>query len=440
MVVDDNPEHLRAITKTFDQMGSPCLGLVFDPEQALDPQHFRGVRCLFLDLHLTGGQISTDNKAHFARIQTILEDNISATGGPFILVMWTEHPQHRDSLIEYLDKNLEKPYSRPLAVFSLAKDRFISLTQGAVTDQNALKDSIVDSLNSSPQLAALLGWETDVLAAAGDTLGSLLALVPNDRRKISDYSSELDTVLSRLAIEAVGKPNVTADPRTAVSSALAPILYDRILNQRVSEENDAKWKSAVSKASGDLDRPSDVEAGSVNRMLHLSLPPAEATRSTDWGCVVNWPYAWDDETLEEKLGMKIGTLLGGEFLIEKASRRDCKPVLIRIGAACDYAQAKVGPLTYLLAFEIPEGATRKLGKDGKPRKLTDAIWKSPVFMCPGSESASRLHVHIRFPITVLEGNAKHWTPRYRVREQLLMNLISVASSYSARPGIVQIFA
>lgn len=439
VVVDDKVEHLQAITQAFQQMGTPCIGIHFKPEEELDSVHFRGVRCLFLDLHLAGGQIGTDHKGDFARIQTILEDNINDRGGPFVLVMWTQHPHLRDALVAYLDENLDpaRPHVHPLAVLCLAKENFI---QGdAVVAADGLRDAVRAAVSSNAQLAALLGWETDVLAAAGDTLSALLNLVPVEHRTDAAYSDALDVILSRLACEAVGQPHVNVNHRAAITTALAPILTDRIMNQKVPHETLELWARAVTHHDDKkLEDASPVEAGQINRMLHLAIPGSETIRPTDWGAVVKWPYAWTDEELLSKMGLKVGEMLGGQFLIESADRARCRPFLVRIGAACDYAQDRSGPITYLLGIEIPENAERKKDKEGKELKLQEAIWKSPVFLTTDNPEPFRLHVHIRFLISVLPQIGESWGACYRIREQLLMNLLATASSYSSRPGIVQL--
>lgn len=124
-------------------------------------------------------------------------------------------------------------------------------------------------------------------------------------------------------------------------------------------------------------------------------------------------------------------ILGGEFFVDNADRQRCRAALVRVGAVCDYAQNRTGPLTYLLGVEIPKDVKHK-------GKMSEAIWKSPVFVLPGDSDSSRLHVHIRFPLTVLAGECAAWIPRYRLREQLLMHLIAATSTYIARPGIVQL--
>lgn len=440
VVVDDKKEHLNAVLDAFQNLGSPCIGLHFDPEKDLERSHFRGVRCLILDLHLTGGQLGTDHRGDFARIQTILEDNISERGGPFILVMWTAHPHLRNELVAYLEKNLDpnRPHARPLMVVTLAKEKFID-GAGVVTNAAGLREHIISAVGANPQLAALISWETDVLSAAADTLASLVRLVPMDQRTEPRFSESLDTMLSRLAREAVGRPNVDADHRAAITGALAPILVDRIMNQDVPEATKELWGRAVTRHADDaLEDASREEAGKINRMLHIALPAFETIRATDWGAVAEWPYDWTDAGISEKMGLNIGQMLGGQFQVVRNDRGRCRARLVRIGAACDYAQSRPGPITYLLGFEIPEDAERNKDKKGQTIRLSDAIWLSPVFVTPESAEPMRLHVHSRFALTVLPDACGGWVTCYRLREQLLMNLIAHESDYGSRPGIVQL--
>lgn len=475
VVLDDTESHLRAITDTFQRLGTPCIGIKYDPATDLNQDHFRGVRCLFMDLHLVDGQASTDERRHFALIASILEDNISKNGGPFILVVWSRLEHLSAGLREYLDQNIasDKPHARPLAVLGLAKEQFIDIDTGNEKNPAVLREAVQQAVTSNPQLAALLGWETDVLAAAGDTLASLLNLVPADKRASADFPSALDTILSRLARETVGRSHVDINPRAAISMALAPILSDRVLNQDVAPETKEIWTKAVTRHTDkSLESASPAEAGEINRMLHLAVPGSETLLPTDWGAVIPWPFPWSDDELKRLTGLTIKEMLCEEFRVRSSAIEACKPVLIRVGAACDYAQNNRGPITFLFGMDIPESAERQKDKradriakvgsqlaklgganadlqglakeleniasgDGRI-KLTDAIWKSPAFLMPGAAEISRLHVHIRFPQTHLPEACSEWKASGRLREQLLMHLISAASNHVARPGIVQL--
>ena len=324
-----------------------------------------------------------------------------------------------------------KPHARPLAIVGLPKGRFINVNTGEpLADRaNALRTAVEAAVGAKPQLAALLSWEADVQAAAGATLATLMELVPDKKRNSASFAKGLDEILSRLARGAVGQPHVAADPRAAITSALAPILADRIVHQRASETASEVWSSALTWKGQEKLPPAD--SGKVNRMLHVAVPPSETIRPVDWGAVVEFPDAWwGDDELPKRFGVTPDQLLGGEYKLE-SDRERCRPRLIRIGAACDYAQNRAGPLTYLFGLEIPEGVKRS----GKPPA---SVWFSPTLLVEPGDGPFVLAVNARYPLNAVPADAQAWQPVYRLREQLLMHLISHAGGYLARPGIVQL--
>ena len=297
IVIDDKEDHLRAIMNTFQQLGTSCVGLHYNQENDPDANLFRGVRCLFIDLHLIDGQVSTDEKRHFALIANILEENIHENGGPFILIIWTEHPQHANDLHKYLDDNLDKkkPYTHPLTVLSLDKTSFIDVDNGIPTNTEALKNAVNEAITTNPQLAALVNWELDVLKAAGDTLVSLMSLIPLENKNSTSFSPSIDGLLSKLAREAVGPTNIKADSRAALNRALAPILNDRIINQPVEKSVRELWEKAITKHSDSTPPTVNLHnAAQINRMLHIANKDFEAILPTDWGAVVECPFKDND--------------------------------------------------------------------------------------------------------------------------------------------------
>ena len=441
IAIDDKLDHLSAIIETFRQLGSPCMGIHYDPAQELEQRHFSGVRALFLDLHLVEGVATTDNRRHYALIAQILEDNINPDGGPFVLVIWTAHPQLAAELTQYLDQNLDaaRPYARPLAILSLAKDQFINVDTGALRAAETLRDAVQQALGANPQLAALIAWETDVLAAAGSTLATLIALVPPAQRTTTEYPGALDALLSRLARELVGRAHVAADPRAAITSALAPILADRIVNQDVSPETSALWARAVTRHEDRrLADASPREAGQINRMLHVAIPGSETIRSMDWGAVSEFPLDWwNDEALGELFGLNIDQLLREEFKLHRDHHVGCRPRVVRVGAACDHAQSRRGPLSFLFGVEIPENVPRLPDSSGQVRPPASE-WRSPRFLIDPAAEPFTLAVNCRFLFARPVEACREWRPCYRLREQLLMHLISHANVYVSRPAIVQL--
>jgi hypothetical protein len=386
-----------------------------------------------MDLHRDGAA-TTDQTRHYANIVSLLETCLSEQGGPYVLVIWTEHPQHRDELTQYLDKALppDKPFLHPLAVLALAKTTFISLATGATQDAPALRKAVIDAVQANPQLAALLTWEGDVLTAAGETLAALQSLVPLASRSSGAFPSALDSILSLLAREAVGRHNVKDDPRAAINGVLVPILADRILNAGSGNETHELWKNAITRADdNNLSNAAPTDAASINRMLHLALPEGEKILPDSWGAVVVYPEnCWTNQEVARRFDVDRDQLLTREFKVKPEKVGQCRPRLIRSGAVCDHAQKRLGPITYIFALEIPlDGRARGYNSPG-------AEWKSPILVTPDSKEPFYLVANARFSLSLVRDAYADVTVCYRLREQLLMQLITHVSEYNGRPGII----
>lgn len=136
------------------------------------------------------------------------------------------------------------------------------------------------------------------------------------------------------------------------------------------------WKSAGTRYEDKtLEEASPTEAGEISRMPHLAVPGSETLLPTDWGAVVAWPFTWTDDELHRFTGLTTKQMLCEELRLRSSAMGACKPVLVRVGAACDYAQNNRGPIY------IPESAERQAA-GGRPIKLSDAIGNLRSFSCP----------------------------------------------------------
>ena len=379
---------------------------------------------LVLDLHLLPSG-TLGSKQHFGHLAQLLEQCISYKGGPFALILWTEHEEEFVSLIKYLDSaNGLSEHSRPVAYGMLSKAHFLCPDEEVVEDHAGLIEEIENALQIAPQLKAIFAWERDVQSAIRSMLASMLELIPKEKRTSQLFPHEVETLLSRLAIKAVGEKNVCKDPRAALDASLVPILADKISNARVPEDLEL-WRSVIKESS--VPSLPSIGYASLNRMLHVALPKSDTIRASDWGSVVEIPNNWNDEhTFETHFGLARSECFNKHFKIPVAKHDQCRAMLVRIGAPCDYAQQRAGPITFLLALEVPDS----IENCGTP---PNAIWTSPLLSIEHCELFS-LRVSVSFPLTVTLSQISAWSAVYRLRGPLLMELLHKYGTHSTRPG------
>lgn len=431
IVVDDLIEDLKPLVDALNQIGAPCLGIHYDVARPLEPKFFAGVRILFFDLHLMPGQGTTAH-ARYGHIVQILEKCINPVGGPYIMVLWTSHVEERDNFAAYVERALEDANLRPLTVLGLDKNKYRDVNGGFAG--HALRADIEQTIASHVQLQALLSWEADVLAAAGATLATLGDLVPKSERSLEKYPQALDGILSRLAVAAAGQQNVTKDIRGAVNSALAPVLLDRILNQQVNKNASDLWARAVTQTQLDQRSRMDPQlAGRMNRMLHLAMPPPEGIKPTAWGAVVKLSEAEaGDEAMRRRFGLGKAEVLK-EFRLKDTDAASCTPFLLRIGAVCDYAQSRIGPIPYVLGFIVPTS----LKRSGKAPEA-EFERSNPFFELPDQKEPVQLVINARFQVSLVREEVEGWEVLFRIREQFLTMVVAHISAYVTRPGILSL--
>ena len=433
IAIDDKPEHLKPLLEAFQQLGAPSLGLLYDPQRGLDRQHFRGVRILIMDLNLSPSAMGTNAIPQFSEIASILDSNIHEHGGPFVVVIWTEHENRVGELIEYLDNpKVIRPFARPLTIIGLPKSKFIDLSTGSTASIDPLVNTIKQEVLQKAPLAALLSWETEVLTAVGETLSNLGDLVPDNKRTIRTFSDELQGALGHLASCSVGQQNVQTDPRGAIVSLLSPLLADRIVNQPVTGDVLKMWDAAVGPGTPSGSQP--AFSGKLNRMIHVAIPGSEQILPSGWGAVVEWPTSWSAEDFNDRFGIEQQQYFCDELKItDSALQGKCTLRLVRVGAACDHAQIRPGPLQFLLGVEVPKDVRNK-----PSRNLPQSVWHSPKLQFGPETQPFLLAVNARFSVTVTRATVENWSAQYRLREQLLMQLITHTSTYQSRPAIVSL--
>jgi hypothetical protein len=432
VVVDDNESELNALVAALHACRIPCVPILYMADQVLADGFLAGVRVLFLDLHLVPSVQLGDHAPAINNLIQLLETGITAESGPYVVVLWSSHAGQHAELSRKIGERLD-PTKRPLAVLVLDKKTY-DLDKPTAESGAKLIEDVSAEVAKDPRLQALVNWERSVLNAASATLSHLGSLIPDAEKTPEKYGPRIDTILSELAAAAVGKQHVKSDIKAAVNAALAPILADQIANQRSEPDDTRIWEAAVTKYEG---KPSlaPAEAARLNTMLHVAMAPAENPAPTDWGALVlPSEAALTDESISGRFGLaKKGSLLFEASPAKRGTPRydDCNLAFVRIGASCDHAQKRSGPMLYALAFIVPSSAVLR---DPMPMSFVS----SPLLILPSADEPVCIYVNARFQISLTENDVASWQTLGRIREQLLMKITAHCAEYTTRPGIISI--
>ena len=376
---------------------------------------------IFADLNLVPAQGPTGN---FSVIGTLLEEKIKPSG-PYFIVLWTRYPKEAAELHEFLDR-LDK-VTKPLAVQALDKADYLDPT-GKVKNPETLAKAIGGMIAGQPQVAALFDWETRISDAAANTVLSILELVEAAVAD-ADRAEEIGRLLASLAVGAVGKEHVEEDRFRAVNDALLPILADRIASMRSREDDKSLWRDAFDNPSTRRNLSPD-EAAKLNRLLHIATPPTDAIKPGERGAVIPLLGEFSGDAFESKFNLTQEMAASTQFGCQKFEENNemFRWILVQTQAACDYAQTRPGPLSFHLGLYLPAA------RDRKGKQPPAALWTSPCFELDGK--ARLLHVNARFQVSLPTAKVEGTHPLFRLREQLLSDMIYRIHSYGARPGFI----
>ena len=427
VVVDNEREHLDGLMNALQQLDLSCRPFHY-PQDLDGAQPSPHVRVLFTDLNLVEGDMSLDPTTSYGAIGGIIRDTVKPMG-PYIVVLWTRHDGRASELLTYLSDNLPVEMC-PLTVAPLAKERHL-LEGGTVIDPQALVQATDAVIAAEPQVAALLAWEAHVMDAAGHTvaeIGRLARLV-----KDTELAGGMSVLLARLAEASVGGVNVDRDRFGAVNRALVPVLADRVATAAAQWNDDTAsgevWRKAFKKIDVGAELTDEVAAALNYASL---MAHRENTTGDVRGAVIllsSLPSGnryWDELGLNDKSGVEkqFGCAEYGG-----SEEEQYKWVLVQAQAACDHAQGQPGPLPFYLGLDLP----RHRRKGGKPPM---ACWTSPEFTNSNDCEIRVLHVNARFGIFLPRELVRPMKPVYRLREQLINDLVYRIHSYGSRPGVI----
>ena len=419
IAIDDELEHLEELTAGLNRYGAACLPIHFSGD-ARDIPSCPHVRVIFADLHLNAGPPG-EHAQHFATLGGLIEESVRPLG-PYFVVLWTRYPEQAQHLLVFLRERLQHA-PVPFAVHALDKSHLRDRE-----DMEKSVESVVEAIerivSDHPQIRALVNWEDRILGAAAEAVSSIMDLAGSAGQGVNP-DEEVGRLLASLAEGAVGEAHVERDRLRAINDALLPVLEDRIASMRLREDDNALWQAAFDEARPRL---SLDEAAKLNRLLHIA-PSGPDNTSAERGAVIDLPERFSGEAFAVMFALDPEEAAHKQFW-RKQPGEDAAPVrwvLVQTQAACDHAQMQPGPLPFHLGLCLPASTARRGTSPA-------ALWRSPCFELDGQPAL--LHVNARFHVSLTRGEVQELPQIFRLREQLLNDLIYQLHGYGARPGMI----
>lgn len=337
----------------------------------------------------------------------------------YFIVLWSRYPEDAEGLHDHLRSHLreDEGITKPFAVLALDKTSYIS---GECIDVPEIARAVGEVSTQHPGVAALFNWEDGMSRASAGTVLSVLHLAQEGGEK-GELNRSISELLAQLAKAAVGLEHMEDSRFRAVNEALLPILADRVATIR---QNGKLWESAWSTE----DAKSELELEQIaklNQLLHIARLPHDMENGGERGAVIRLPGCIERE-FEARFGIPPAEAARKQFGWESCEE-EFFWVLVQSQAACDYAQKSTGALPYHLGLCLSD---KEVGGGSMPA----AIWRSPAFDL--GNGVRYLHVNARFQILLPRDQAESASPVFRLREQLLDQMIYLLHDYMSRPGIV----
>jgi len=224
--IDDNAEHLKAITWGLSQAGFCPVPFHFDDGDLLPAPEapIAGMRIVFTDIHMAIGNLGNP-KMHAGIIIQCLK-KIGASG-PYALIFWSRFPGEAEQIKSLIEANGPSTGLTPPIVYgSINKDMVLGADGSGTFDAEELRKLIGEQMEKFPTLATAAQWEMRAAEAAAKTTDAVFLLT---QTQIAEQrTKEWESLLAFLAAEAVGPEVAPRNIDAALDSALLPILEDQL--------------------------------------------------------------------------------------------------------------------------------------------------------------------------------------------------------------------
>jgi len=427
LVVDDEEREALPIIKALAKKGIPCAYFHGANIRELPEEEdkFTGIRLAVLDMDLVKG--AGNAKSKISTLIACLERLLRPDNGPYIALIWTNHPDLKDLFEKNIFSNSNLP--NPIDIIMLTK---AECTKEGKLDIGIIEEKIENTFRSFSPLKIIQAWEGENFKAATEVTNILSTFITDEKNpeKWRDgWKAQILKLMYSLAKEAVGENLDKSSVLAGLYNSLNPLHSDRM--ERFTGDLSALLADVAEEILKHTEDCGAERKAKINTMLHLAFEEngkyangdiykIESDKVPSW--VINLdnllqdfvPKEYDSEEKRKEISLK------------------WKYVIVEINASCDHAYSKVRAARFLSGLIIP------VSEQGKIKKSEDDnyIWKlGSIFVKKDDlDGLYSLYFSARHLITCPIDKAAKLKPFARLRSQAFTDLQAWFARQASRPG------
>ena len=379
--------------------------------EELPPEPFRDVRVVFLDVVLEEVQ-GQDNKTIVSKLIGVTRKIVSRENGPFILVIWTKHPE----LIKGLQKTL-KEEGFYILIVDLEKHKFFEWKDGkwlfSEDKIEELHKEIEDKVNRIDIFRVFVDWENLAHDAASITV--------NEVSKLAEYNDqwnrEIKKIFYNLAKAWAGKNIENMENKERIKSAL--YVFHQVFADIFERKLQDKELKDIVLEEGDI---SDETKGKINSRIILAAEEREIYPGN----------VYEDEPMEREF---IKGILN-ENIEDRLNSiiQNSIPVFVDVTPVCDFVQQKIRMSRMVKGALIPGSINSDENIWKKIKKNAAFIYVSPVIHYKGENY--KMVLDFRYFTSREPDKLDSGKILFRIRKEMLSDIQIRLSSHVNRVGVL----
>jgi|APSaa5957512535_1039671.scaffolds.fasta_scaffold10700_4 hypothetical protein len=413
IIVDDNKVEAEPLVSTLSNMGYSTnyfSGAIGDFPTNPIPR----TRVIFLDLVLGG---SSDPKTVVSTTYSVIDRLVDPiTNGPFLLIMWTTHPQ----LASKVEENLKKYGFENISV--VLKKRECKTVKGDFSLQKT-KQKLKEKLEGNEQFELFLLWENLIGSAASRTMSNFFTLEERDK----DWNQKMRIIMLKMAKGILGdhiRPQNKNEISRNVLHSLNSAFNDELRLQTDGTPHIEKINISFQGMNRKKQNP-ETDAKINSKLILISETSAIGMPGNVYSN--NFvPKIKVNELLRKNAFVK-----SKQFLTEKNTnfKKNLKHIVLEVTPLCDYAQKKSLKHRLLPGILWPYDAIDELKKGGefKYNVLPIIQWNQNLYY---------MVFDFRFFTSSSFNVLNNKKPIFAIQNELLSDIQSRLASHVSRLGVV----